>query len=132
VAALALAGPIFWLVERRTEFIPWLIADALSPFRVFELVFFIIILAVSSEVVYRGVVFRTLADYASTRQPYSRAACCSLSFGPVLNSPIAIILGGASAILYYRTRNLLASITVNAIFTFGGGALTLYHGLMHG
>jgi len=54
------------------------------------------------------------------------------SICPVLSFPSAIILGVASAILYYRTRNLLASITANAIFTVGGGALTLYHGLIHG
>jgi membrane protease YdiL (CAAX protease family) len=132
VAALALASPIFWLVGSRTEFIPSLIADALSPLRVSELVFFITIVAVSSEVVYRGVVFRTLVDYAST--PAAVLGSCMLFafICPVLSFPSAIILGGASAILYYRTRNLLASITANAIFTVGGGALTLYHGLMHG
>jgi membrane protease YdiL (CAAX protease family) len=132
VAALALASPIFWLVGSRAEFIPSLLADALSPLRVFELAFFIIILAVSSEVVYRGVVFRTLVAYAST--PAAVLGSCMLFalICPVLSFPSAIILGGASAILYYRTRNLLASITANAIFTLGGGALTLYHGLMHG
>ena len=132
VAALAFASPIFWLVGSRTEFIPSLIADALSPLRVFELVFFTIILAVSSEVVYRGVVFRTLVDYASI--PAAVLGSCMLFafIFPVLSFPSAIILGGTSAILYYRTRNLLASITANAIFTVGGGALTLYHGLMHG
>ena len=34
-------------------------------FRVLELVFFVIVLAVSSEVVYRAAVFRTLTDYAN-------------------------------------------------------------------
>jgi membrane protease YdiL (CAAX protease family) len=97
-----------------------------------KLVFFIIILAVSSEVVYRGVVFRTLADYVSTPAAVFGSCMLFAFICPVLNFPIAIILGGASAILYYRTRNLLASITANAIFTVGGGALTLYHGLMHG
>jgi membrane protease YdiL (CAAX protease family) len=132
VAALALASPIFWFVDERLEFIPSLIANALSPLRVIELLFFIIILAISSEVVYRGVVFRTLADYAST--PASIFGSCLLfaSICPVLNFSSAIILGIASAFLYYRTGNLLASITANAIFTVGGGALTLYHGLMHG
>jgi membrane protease YdiL (CAAX protease family) len=131
-AALALASPIFWLAGSRTEFIPSLIADALSPLRVFELVFFIIILAVSSEMVYRGVVFRTLVGYAST--PAAVLGSCMLFafICPVLSFPAAIILGVLSAILYYRTRNLLASITANSIFTVGGGALTLYHGLMHG
>src|SRR5229473_7527814 len=31
VAALALASPLFWLVDKRLEFVPSLIADALSP-----------------------------------------------------------------------------------------------------
>jgi membrane protease YdiL (CAAX protease family) len=132
MAAFALASPIFWLVGSRTEFIPSLIANALSPLRVLELVFFVIVLAVSSEVVYRGVVFRTLTDYANT--PAAVLGSCMLFaiICPVLSFPSAIILGVASAILYYRTRSLLASITANAIFTVGGGALSLYHGLMHG
>ncbi len=132
VAALALASPLFWLVDKRLEFVPSLIADALSPLRVFELVFFIIVLAVSSEVVYRGVVFRTLADYASTSAAVLGSCLLFASICPVFSFPNAVILGIVSAILYSRTRNLLASITANAVFTVGGGALTLYHGLMRG
>ena len=99
-ASFALASPIFWLVGSRTEFIPSLIADALSPLRVLELVFFIIILAVSSELVYRGVVFRTLVDYAST--PAAVLGSCMLFafICPVLSFPSAAILGVTSAILY--------------------------------
>jgi hypothetical protein len=43
----------------------------------------------------------------------------------------AIILAAVSAVLYYTTRNLAASIIANATFTFAGGALTLYHALLH-
>ena len=95
-ASFALASPIFWLVGSRTEFIPSLIADALSPLRVLELVFFIIILAVSSELVYRGVVFRTLVDYAST--PAAVLGSCMLFafICPVLSFPSAAILGVTS------------------------------------
>ena len=132
VAALALASPIFWLVDKRLEFIPSLIADALSPLRVLELVFFIIVLAVSSEVAYRGVVFRTLADYASTPAAVFGSCLLFASIYPVLSLPSAIVLGVISAILYNRTCNLLAPIAANAVFTVGGGALALYHALMRG
>jgi len=107
-----------------------LIANALSPLGVLKLVFFTFALAVSSEIVFRGIVFRTCARYASV--PAAILASCLLFalIFPALGFIAAIILSVTSSILYYKTRNLLASILANALFTVGGNGITLYHRLM--
>jgi hypothetical protein len=86
---------------------------------------------VSGEVIYRGIVFRTPGDYASAPAAVF-GSCLLFAYAcPVLSFPAAIILGTVSAVLYNTTRNLAASIIANATLTFAGGALTLYHALLH-
>jgi len=131
-AALIIASPTFWFSwgHRRLEPIQLLIADALSPLRVLNLLFFVFALAVSSEIVFRGIVFRTFARYA--RIPAAALASCLLFafFFPVLGFAAAAILSVTSSILYYKTKNLLAPIFANALFTAGGGGIAVYHRFM--
>ena len=95
------------------------------------LVFIVVALAVGSELLYRGVLFRALASYVSV--PAAILGSC-IAFGftnPVFGLAEGIIVGAACAIVYYKTRHLLAAITANAVFTVSAGGLTLYHSLMH-
>jgi membrane protease YdiL (CAAX protease family) len=131
VVALVLASPIFWIGDTRLESVRSLIAHAFSPLRVLDVVVFILALAVTSEMAYRGVVFRTLASCATMPAAILASGMLFAYIYPVLSFPAATILGIASAILYYRTGNLLAPTVSNVVFTAGGGALTLYRGLMH-
>lgn len=131
VAAFAMASPMFWFVgDRHLYFIRLLIANALSPLGVLGVAVFLIALAISGEVVYRAVVFKSLAESASV--PAAVVGSCLLFayICPVLSFPAGVILGVVSAILYYRTRNLLAPIVANIVLTLGGGGLTVYHTLM--
>jgi membrane protease YdiL (CAAX protease family) len=130
VAAFALASPVFWFGDRQLFFIRVLIANALSPLGVLHLVLFILALSVTGEIVYRRVVFRTLADYTSVPAAVLGSCLLFAYISPVFSFPFAIILGAVSAILYYKTRNLLAPIIANVVLTLGGGALTLYQVLM--
>ena len=131
MVAFGIAIPVIWFGDRELESVRRLIATALSPIGVLDLIFFVIALAVSGEVIYRGIVFRTLSDYASVPAAVFGSCLLFAYVCPVLSFPAAIILGAVSAILYYTTRNLAASIIANATFTFAGGALTLYHALLH-
>ena len=130
--ALLVASPVFWFGwgQGKFESIQLLIAHALSPLGVLNLLFFIFALAVSSEIVFRGIVFRTCARYATV--PAAALASCLLFayIFPVVGFIAAIILSVTSSILYHKTRNLLASILANALFTVGGNGITLYHHLM--
>ena len=138
IAALALASPVFWfvppLIPRAESFrsysIETLIARAFSPLCVLELIFFVIALALGSEVLFRGIVLRTLEGCASRWAAIFGSTLLFAAIYPVLDIPTAIILGIASAMLYQRTRNLLAPSTANAIFITGGAAIRLYHAMM--
>ncbi len=129
--ALAFTAPVFWMGDKQLGPITLLIADAMSLIGVLELLLIILALAISSEVLFRGVVFRTFERCASV--PAAVIASCFLFAVacPVFGYPAAIILGVVAAVLFYRTRNLLASIIANALFTLGGGAIMLYRGFMH-
>lgn len=131
ICGLAVATPLLWFGSRRLDFIRSLIAQALSPQGVLALVLVVVALSVGSELLYRGVLFRTLAGYVSV--PAAILGSC-IAFGftnPVFGLAEGIIIGAACAIVYYRTRHLLAAIAANAVFTVGAGGLTLYHSLMH-
>ncbi|HXZ42781.1 MAG TPA: CPBP family intramembrane glutamic endopeptidase [Terriglobales bacterium] len=132
VVAFAAASPIFWYGDRQLYFVRLLIANALSPLGAAGVVLFVVALGLSSELAYRGVVFRTLVETASV--PAAVVGSCLLFAWvyPALSFPVATILGVVSALLYYRTRNLIAPIIANIVVTLGGGALTLYRGLMRG
>src|ERR1051325_2483737 len=127
--ALLLGGLTVWFGwgADRLRSIEWLIADALSPGPIFVLLVVIFALAFTSEVVFRGIVFKTLAQY--TTIPAAVLASCLLfaCFFPVLGFMAAIILGVMSSTLYYRTKNLIAPVTANALFTAGCSGIALYH-----
>lgn len=130
ICALGVATPFLWFGARRVDFIRSLIAQALSPKGVLVLMFFVVALALGSELLYRGVLFRTLAAYVSLPAAIL-GSCMVFAFtNPLFGLPEGIIIGAACAIVYYRTRHLLAAITANAVFTVSAGGLTLYHSLM--
>ena len=130
ICALAVATPFLWFETRRVDFIRSLIAQALSPKGVLDLVIFVVALALGSELLYRGVLFRTLAAYVSLPAAIL-GSCMVFAFtNPLFGLPEGIIIGAACAIVYYRTRHLLTAIVANVVFTVSAGGLTLYHVLV--
>jgi Type II CAAX prenyl endopeptidase Rce1-like len=128
--SLRVRNPIFWLVEKQLGLIPTLIASAFSPLPILELVFFVIAFALGSEIVFRGIVFRTFAAYASIPAAVLGSCLLFALVCPFLGFLSALILGVSCAILFYKTRNLIASVVANALFILAGSGLTVYHGLI--
>lgn len=131
LAAFAVASPVFWLGDRHIGAIQMLMARALSQLPILALIALIVGLAVTSEIVCRGIGSRTLANYASTPAAILGSGSLFAAIYPVFSFPVALILGIACAYLYYRSRNLLAPIVANAVFIASGGGLGLYHSMMH-
>jgi membrane protease YdiL (CAAX protease family) len=123
--AFVLASPLFlWLHDRQLEFVRRLIARALTPLGVLDLAFFVISMAAASEAVFRGVVLRTLAGYASLAAALF-GSCLLFAYAyPLFSFPTAMILGLASALVYYKTRNLIARF-LRALFSQSPAALSL-------
>lgn len=90
----------------------------MSAASLFVLLMFAVALPVMYEVVFRGIVFRTLAEHASVPAAIIASSLLFAYFWPVLNWYAAVILSVVSAFLYYRTRNLAASMIANLVMTF--------------
>jgi len=91
----------------------------------------IIFVAVITELFFRGIVFRSLAEY-STMPAATVVSCllCSLVW-PIYNPTAGIVLGVVSSILFYRTGKILPSVVANAAFTLTGPACSvLLHRLL--
>jgi membrane protease YdiL (CAAX protease family) len=84
---------------------------------ILQLSLLLIVLPVLSELVFRGVVFKTLEAQSSL---WPAAIASSLLFAcvwPVLNSAVAIVLGVASALVFHKTRAIISCIFTNASLT---------------
>lgn len=100
-------------------------ADAygMSAGSILMLLLLVVALPIVSEMVFRGVVLRTLAEYVSVPAAIVASSLLFAYWWPVLDWYEAIVLGFVSAILYYRTRSLTASIIANAVLTTASGVL---------
>jgi membrane protease YdiL (CAAX protease family) len=83
-------------------------------------------LPIASELVFRGVILRTLAEYVSIPAAIIASSVLFAYWWPVLDWYEAIIIGLVSAILYCRTRTLTASVIANAILSVGSGVLIVF------
>lgn len=129
--AFVCASPMFWLVEKNLGLIPFLISSALSPLPILQLIVFSVAIALLSEIVFRGIVFRIFAEYASVPAALIASCLFFLFVCPVLGIFSATILSVSSAVVFYRTRNLISSVTTNLLFTLAGSGLTVYHSLQN-
>jgi len=94
------------------EFIPW----PLSPALVRE-VGLLLVVTVLSELVFRGIVFRSLRDVSSFWPAAVGSALLSSYMWPIPDLYAAIILGVTSALLFQKTKMLVSSILANATLT---------------
>ena len=131
LVALLIASPTVWFGwdTARLRSIGTLIANALSPLPILFLVVVALALAFSSEMVFRGIVLKTLARYTTISAAALVSCLLFACLFPVLGLVAAIILGVTSSILYYSTRNLVAPILANALFTVGCSGIALYQRL---
>lgn len=86
----------------------------LSPFLVCQVILLVVVLPILTELVFCGVVFRSMRDASSL---WPAAIGSSLLFAcvwPVPDTFVTIILGVASALVFQKTRMLVSSMLTNA------------------
>ena len=94
----------------------------LSPSLVCQVILLLVVLPILTELVFCGVVFRSLRDASSL---WPAAIGSSLLFAcvwPVPDTFVTIILGIASAIVFQKTRTLISSMLTSATLTILMGA----------
>ena len=73
--------------------------------------------AISSEIVYRGIIFKALLESSSVVPAVLLSAFAFALVWPIYNPIIGLLLGLATAVLYNRFRNVLPAIVADAVLT---------------
>lgn len=78
-------------------------------------------ISICTEIFFRGIILRTLANYANLSSSII-ASCLLSAYMWSFDRPAvtAVILGAVSGILFYKTRSLLPSIIAAIVFLFTG------------
>jgi len=131
LACFVIAVPMLLRGDTQSRVIARLVVAAyeLSPVAILGVVLLVVALPVSGEMVFRGIVFRTLAEYATIPAAVIGNSLVFAYFWPVYNWPLRVLIGAALGLLYYRTQSLVSSIIANAAFTSCICAFTVYNSL---
>ena len=81
----------------------------------------VVAISICTEIFFRGIILRTLANYANLSSSII-ASCLLSAYMWSFDRPAitAVILGAVSGILFYKTRYLLPSIIAAIVFLFTG------------
>jgi membrane protease YdiL (CAAX protease family) len=93
----------------------------------------VLLIAVCTEVLFRGILFRALTEHATL--PASLIASCLVCYmvWPIYNPLAGVLLGVASAVLFFRTRAIVSSVVANIVFTLAAPSCSvLFHSLVGG
>ena len=107
----------------QTQWLATVLADAkrMSPESVVVAGLLIVAVPISSEIVSKAIIFRTLEEHANIPAAVIGSGLLFAYLWPVCGWPIGILLGLSSAVLYHRTRSLSSSVIANAVLTFCAG-----------
>lgn len=106
-----------------------IISDFYHPEIILVLVLFAILLPTSSEIVYRGIIFKAFLERASVVSAVLLSAFTFALVWPIFNPIIGLLLGFVTALLYHRFRNVLPAIVANAVLTIACAATLVYRRL---
>lgn len=110
-----------------TRFLVNAFADAYSPGPVAlaTLLLLAVALPLASEVVFRGIILRTLRVCAGAPAAVVASTVLFAVWWPVLGWYGSAVLGLVSALLYIRTRGILASVVANSVCTVGSAIIVV-------
>jgi len=128
LAALLAAAPLL-LRGRPTELASFFL-DHLNPKTAFALLIVLVVfLPIVSEAFFRSIYFAEMVEATTLIPSLLLSALLFAWTWPVFSPLVAMIFGIASALLFYRSRSLLACIVANAFLTLGGAILEVHHAL---
>ncbi|MGH9533525.1 MAG: lysostaphin resistance A-like protein [Terriglobales bacterium] len=110
-----------------TRFLVNAVANAYSPgpLALATILLLAAALPLASEVVFRGIILRTLRGCAGAPAAVVASTVLFAVWWPVLGWYGSAVLGLVSAVLYIRTRGILASVVANSICTVGSAAIVV-------
>ncbi len=121
--------PILLRLDRHSGLTDLIISDFYHPEIILVLVLLAILLPTSSEIVFRGIIFKAFLESSSMVPAALLSAFAFALVWPIYNSIIGFLLGLATALLYHRFRNVLPAIVANAVLTIACAATLVYRRL---
>jgi membrane protease YdiL (CAAX protease family) len=127
--AYASSLPILLRLDRHSGLADLVIGNFYHPAIILVLVLFAILLPTSSEIVFRGIIFKAFLESSSVAPAVLLSAFAFALVWPIFNPTIGLLLGFATALLYHRFRNVFPAIVANAVLTIACAATLIYRRL---
>jgi membrane protease YdiL (CAAX protease family) len=124
--AYAASLPIILRLERHSGLTGLIIDNFYHPAIILVVVLFAILLPVSTEIVFRGIIFKAFLESSSVVPAVLLSAFAFAIIWPIYNSIIGLLLGIVTALLYQRFRNVFPAIVANAALTIACAATLIY------
>jgi membrane protease YdiL (CAAX protease family) len=83
-------------------------------------------LPAAGEIVFRGIVLRTLHTYSSTLAAILLSTLLFVSIWPLFGIPVSLLVGVVASVLYSWRKSLVSPIFADVVFTLSGGIYMLY------
>jgi len=103
--------------DRHSDLTNLIVNNVFSPRIILVAVLFVILLPISSEIVFRGIFFKS---FVASATPVAAVLLSGVFFAllwPVYNPLTGFLLGVTNALLYYRFRNVVVPFVANATLT---------------
>ena len=127
--AYAVSLPILLRLDRNSGLTGLLIGNFYHPAIILFVVLFSILLPTSTEIVFRGIIFKAFLESSGVVPAVLLSAFAFALVWPIYNSIIGLLLGIATALLYHRFRNVFPAIVANAVLTIACAATLIYQRL---
>jgi membrane protease YdiL (CAAX protease family) len=121
--------PILVRLERHSGLTGLIIGNFYHPAIILVVILFALLLPISSEIVFRGVIFKAFLESSSVLPAVLLSAFAFALVWPIYNSLIGLLLGIVTALLYHRFRNVFPAIVADAVLTIACAATLIYQRL---
>jgi membrane protease YdiL (CAAX protease family) len=121
--------PILLRLERHSGLTGLIIGNLYHPPIILVVVLFALLLPISCEIVFRGLIFKAFMESSSVVPAVLLSAFAFALVWPIYNSLIGLLLGIVTALLYHRFRNVLPAIVADAVLTIACAATLIYQRL---
>jgi membrane protease YdiL (CAAX protease family) len=118
--------PVLLRLDRPSGLTDHIIGNFYHPAIILVVVLFAILLPTSSEIVFRGIIFKAFLENSSVVPAVLLSAFAFALVWPIYNSITGFLLGIATALLYHRFRNVVPAIVANAVLTIASAATLIY------
>jgi membrane protease YdiL (CAAX protease family) len=126
---VCLAGLPLLRLDRYSDLTDLIMGDLFHPRIILVVILFVILLPVGSEIVFRGIIFKSFLESSSLLPAILISALSFALVWPIYNAATGFLLGLATALLYHRFRSVIPAVVANTVFTVAYAATLIWRRL---